>query len=424
MRIFFLLASLCFSTGVLTRILIPSVYFYIAFSIAVLFFLRKRWWYLTLFVLLGFIVSQRMDFKGVEVVGDVSADSKAVVSNLRIWTGREWRRIPGSFRVKGVNFGEGVYCLGDLRRVVDHPEYEFVGSCYEFPKMGFFSGVIAFFKSKVRDFSRSVGIISPRISGMLLSKKDEEVYKSGLTPFFAVSGFHVGLVFWISTILMSYFTSKRWLLDILSLIPPLLFIVSIGLTPSAVRAFSMIALHVFFKVLDYPVHPLNILGMSALISLLNDPYLVLSPSFLMSYSATAGILMGLERGNARTLTIPFYAFFSSLPFSVLFFGSFHVLTPVLSFLMLPLASVGVLAGSISLMLYTVGLEGLSVLVMRGSKPVEILIEGVLKLGAKVPSVSFQGIVGVISSLVISILVLRVILSRSKGWLKRSPRDTV
>ncbi len=425
MKIFFFLASLSFSAGVLLRNVVAPAVFYIFLFVLLFLSIGRKWWYIPVFVFLGFLLSQRVDLRGVEILGVVSNESPPVVRDIEVWVDGSWRGVPGGFRSKEYVYGSGVYCLGDLTRVPSHPEYRFEGSCFDFPlpRKNLFERMVLNLKERLRDYERNVAQIAPRVSGMVLSRKDEEVYSSGLTPFFAVSGYHMGLIFVIFRVAFSSFTYRMWLLNSLSLIPTLLFLLSVGVSPSALRAFSMLSIHVLFKSLDYPVHPLNVLGISALASLLVDPYLVFSPSFLLSYSATAGILLGIEKRSSLFL-IPFYAFLSSLPISILLFGRVHVLAPLLSLLMIPLSSLGIFAGAMSLILYSVGFEGLGTLILRGSKPIDSLIDVLLKIGSKAPTVNFHGPISVISSLVIMGVILRVILSESRGWSIRSPRGTV
>jgi len=131
---------------------------------------------------------------------------------------------------------------------------------------------------------------------------------SGTMHVFAISGLHIGVIA----------TALHWLLIMLRMPgKPRLFIeltalwlyVDItGATPSAVRAFIMVALFLVAFALRLPGNPIATLTTASLIVVCFDPLQVFSASFQMSYGIVAALLLiGLPLGESWQLSWQPYA---------------------------------------------------------------------------------------------------------------------
>ena len=230
------------------------------------------------------------------------------------------------------------------------------------------------------DFVKKViGDESLILSVLFGEKRKEEIKESGLSYLFAVSGLHVGLSYVFFSTLLSFVTWRRILKSPLSLLLTGMYVLSIA-TPSAFRAFIMILLWETFRMLGKKRHPLEIIGVTGTFMILSDPSQVLSPSFLMSFSATSMILLALNKSK-NVFMISLYAYLGALPFLVLFFREIHPLSFLIgipaSFLIVPMFW----ASLASFFLHSLGFKVLSELIIGGMTPLEKILEWILKVSS-------------------------------------------
>lgn len=139
-------------------------------------------------------------------------------------------------------------------------------------------------------------------SALILGYKDEiseEVQTAyadtGAMHVLAVSGLHVGIVYLILQILLiNRINSVHPLWKIGKVAIPLFgiwaFALLTGMPPSVKRAATMFSIFIFGTALARTRNSYNILAASAFWILVFDPYLIMSVSFQLSYSAVFGIL--------------------------------------------------------------------------------------------------------------------------------------
>ena len=117
---------------------------------------------------------------------------------------------------------------------------------------------------------------------------------AGASHILAISGMHIGIVFVLLNALLSFlhFLPKGKQVKNLSiLIFLLLYMLLTGLSPAVVRATLMFGLILLFRIFFLRFHILNVIGTSALIQLVIQPHLLLSPGFQLSYCAVLGIVV-------------------------------------------------------------------------------------------------------------------------------------
>lgn len=131
----------------------------------------------------------------------------------------------------------------------------------------------------------------------------EEFRASGTAHYLALSGFHVGIITIIAGFLL--FPMKAWRrvgrLRHLAVIGLIWFYALItGLTPSVVRAATLITVFLLARVLQRQSNPFNSLAVAAILILAVSPRALFSVGFGMSFGAVADILLFARALNPFT----------------------------------------------------------------------------------------------------------------------------
>lgn len=131
----------------------------------------------------------------------------------------------------------------------------------------------------------------------------EEFRASGTAHYLALSGFHVGIIAMIAGFLL--FPMKAWRragrLRHLAVIGLIWFYALItGLTPSVVRAATLISVFLLARVLQRQSNPFNSLAVAAILILAVSPRALFSVGFGMSFGAVAAILLFARALNPFT----------------------------------------------------------------------------------------------------------------------------
>ena len=131
----------------------------------------------------------------------------------------------------------------------------------------------------------------------------EEFRASGTAHYLALSGFHVGIITIIAGFLL--FPMKAWRragrLRHLAVIGLIWFYALItGLTPSVVRAATLITVFLLARVLQRQSNPFNSLAVAAILILAVSPRALFSVGFGMSFGAVAAILLFARALNPFT----------------------------------------------------------------------------------------------------------------------------
>ncbi|ULO10252.1 ComEC/Rec2 family competence protein [Paenibacillus sp. 19GGS1-52] len=186
----------------------------------------------------------------------------------------------------------------------------------------------------------------------------------GLTHILAISGMHVAV--YVGVLLFIWrrcrLTRETALTLTLVLVP--LYVLLSGAGPSVVRAGLMSMIALLAARLGVLGDGLNILGASALVMLIWNPYLLLSVSFQLSFLVTAGLMVfvplaepllrGLPRVLRSAVSVTLVAQFVSFPLTIYYFNQFSllsfaanlVLVPFITFIVLPLGTLALLCGRV------------------------------------------------------------------------------
>lgn len=210
------------------------------------------------------------------------------------------------------------------------------------------------------------------LSGMLFGDKTDidpditnDFRATGIAHLLAVSGLHTST--WCAYIILflKLFKVKEKTRNIFCLLFLVLLCIVSAFTPSVMRASIMMAVVLFAPFFNERQDPLNSLGFAVAILTLHNPYIITSASFLLSVSATAGVMCSiyviskihikqknekvkrlLEFLTNNILTSVFSGLFT-LPCFAYFFGTFSTLSPITNILCVKPAFWSLLSGVIA-----------------------------------------------------------------------------
>ncbi len=117
---------------------------------------------------------------------------------------------------------------------------------------------------------------------------------SGALHVLSVSGLHVGVLFLALQFIFSWMDKYRklkWVKVMLVLAVMFFYAVLTGLSPSVLRAVVMFTFFVIAKALNRDNNMYNVLGVSCLLLLFWNPYLITEVGFKLSYLAVLGIVV-------------------------------------------------------------------------------------------------------------------------------------
>ncbi len=136
------------------------------------------------------------------------------------------------------------------------------------------------------------------LKGLLLGNKEgftAEQYQSfvdsGLVHIVSTSGMHLMFLFTLLTALFGRLRLPRWLLRLVSIPVLVVFSAAAAFTPSICRALIMLFLVLLAIQLQKEPDSLTALSFAALLLVLQNPYTITGYSFLLSFSATLGIIL-------------------------------------------------------------------------------------------------------------------------------------
>lgn len=255
----------------------------------------------------------------------------------------------------------------------------------------------------------------------LLSDEQENAFmRSGVFHIFSISGLHVGVIAGAILSGLKLLRVPGRAARLAGLVVLWLYVQITGASVPAERAFLMIAFVVAGKVFRLPGNPLAGLAGAALTTLLLDPRQLFSTGFQMSYSVVmALVVMGsplAERARAAwrpwrdlpeanwrrwqhvahdagratifAALITWSATLASTPSSIANFGLFSPGALVANLIVIPLSSVALVAGFLSLLAGLVGLAPVCVLMNHAAALAILAMDFIVRRGTELPGVYF------------------------------------
>jgi competence protein ComEC len=246
-----------------------------------------------------------------------------------------------------------------------------------------FDGFLHTITIGVEDKGIEHGIMSGMLTGHRqgIDKPSQALFRGlGISHLFAVSGIHIGILAATIDFFLKVMCVSKKFRTIPILILLTFYVNAIGCSPSSVRALSMVAFYYISSLLGRRPIVLSALTNSALFHILYDPFVVFNISFLLSYTVVAGIvLIGVPLKNflsriflnlhglkfesyppidrmlfrlkkllITSFSISFAAYFVSLPISIDHFGSIPLLTIPANMIIVPLATMAIIIGAVTL----------------------------------------------------------------------------
>ncbi|NMC39897.1 MAG: ComEC family competence protein [Bacteroidales bacterium] len=201
------------------------------------------------------------------------------------------------------------------------------------------------------------------------SEQKDNFSKAGVMHIMAVSGLHAGIlsmfIFWLLFFLKGKMNFLRVAITIAVL---WVFAFITGLAPSIVRASLMFSFLHAGRLLKRNPDPLNSMLASAFLILLFNPLILPDASFLLSFAAVAFIILFYR--NIYGLVVTRYLFTDkiwglasvslaaqagTLPLTVMFFNRFPLLFLFSNLVIIPVASLAVISGFLTVILSFSGL---------------------------------------------------------------------
>ncbi len=185
-----------------------------------------------------------------------------------------------------------------------------------------------------------------------LDPETRRVFSSaGAMHVLAVSGLHVGIIFWIISILFGFLRKRksgRLIFMCFAILVLWIYAFITGLSPSVMRAATMFSIYIIGENIQRRTNIYNSLAASALILLLINPNNIFETGFQLSYSAVFGIVFlqpkmeSLIKVNNRILqffrtllTVSIAAQIATFPFILYYFGQFPTYFWITNIIMIP-----------------------------------------------------------------------------------------
>ena len=188
---------------------------------------------------------------------------------------------------------------------------------------------------------------------------------AGSMHILCVSGMHVGIIYLLASLLLSFLNRKKWQktfkqLLLLSLI--WFYAMIAGLSPSIMRSALMISFVIFGELLHRKGFAINSIAASAFILLCINPNNLFEIGFLLSYTAVVGIVL-LQKPiynwfNIKNklidkvweiTAVALAAQFATMPFTLFYFHQFTVYFWLSNLFMTPISFVVIMGGMILLL---------------------------------------------------------------------------
>lgn len=253
--------------------------------------------------------------------------------------------------------------------------------------------------------------------GELSPEQDQLFMQSGTMHMFSISGLHVAVIAGGLQALLGLMRLPRVAQFLVGLTALWLYVDITGAAPSAIRAFIMVAALQASFLLRVPGNPLAALTASAVAILLIEPMQIFSGSFQMSYGIVAALLLlglplaeswaergklfthlpkptwrwhhhtrdWLWRGLVSSLGIGIAATLVSAVSGVLFFQLFTPGALFANLVLIPVASLVIMAGFLSLLGGMLGLAAVSSLFNHAAIVVLLVIDGLVRGFVRVPA---------------------------------------
>lgn len=291
-------------------------------------------------------------------------------------------------------------------------------------------------KSGIRNDEMAVlSALTLGIRENLPAKIEESFAISGAMHVLAVSGLHVGIIFMVLNVLLSFtrkFRYGRHFRTILIIIFLWIFAFLTGLKPSVVRAVFMFSVIQTGQGLKKPPDIYNTISLSAFCLLLVNPYLLVNVGFQLSYLAITGIVFFQPRiyrlvhiKNAfidrvwQLFTVSVAAQLVTAPLTIFYFHYFPVYFWLTNIFIIILTGMILYMAVFQIIIYSLHLPYL-----LSGEILNFLLRLLNRLTFKVQSLPFSSIENINISLFETLLCYVIIISITVYLLKRTYKTLI
>ena len=287
---------------------------------------------------------------------------------------------------------------------------------------------------------------------VLSTEQTNAFMRSGTFHIFSVSGLHVGVIAVALYGGLGLLRVPRRHTAALSLLILWLYVEITGASSPAIRAFLMIAFLLVSQVFRLPGNALAALAASALATLLLDPLQLFSTGFQMSYTVVVALVVmgvplgerwlerwkpfalrpradwrwwhtGINWGGRQLIGAAaacWAAFLASAPAGIGYFQVFSPGSLLANLVIIPLSSLAIVAGFISLLTGLAGLSSLSVLFNSAAAVTILVMDWLLQHGMELPGVWFKAhyIADWLAPASLGFMTAVMLAGRAGGWTRR------
>lgn len=268
------------------------------------------------------------------------------------------RKIILKGNLKGCREGDLILARGSFKRDIDKEKGvigEFKIKEFKIDNKSIFTKLAKLkekFKEKLTDNIgiRKASLVTSIVFGRdsTLDKEDEEyMNRFGVIHALSVSGLHIGIIFLIF---------KKLINEKASLVMTFIYVIMTGIAFSSLRAFIMLLFSNLGFILKRKYNPIGGIAISAIIIFIMAPYCIFNIGFLLSFSATIGILLYSKKIRRKlykipeflgdTLSISLAAQIFTLPLLIIFFNEFSIGFIVGNIILIPIINLILIIGVI------------------------------------------------------------------------------
>lgn len=362
------ISFILFALSILSGIFLNYNIFLFVFllSIIIIFLLKSRKPLLYLEIILcvfglvfGLIntiyMPENIKYEITGIVDKEISEDYSYIKNIRILEDNEWKNFNGKIFLAAKNsnlkLGDNIWSAGNLYKTEKYPFYSFSSSITgKVPSSNFLINLGEKIKLDIISELKDMGVETELLKSVIFGDKEdlsqaerEDISKSGIGHLFAVSGFHIGLFYVLISVFLSLFLIPYRYKISISLLLTFIYWLTTGPSISASRAFFMLLIYTFFKLIDYPQSSINVIGLSGIIFLFFSPTIIADVSFQLSFVATSALLIFAERiteskikASVKIILIGCIPQIALLPLQITIFKSISFLTIPLTIFFVPL----------------------------------------------------------------------------------------
>ena len=257
----------------------------------------------------------------------------------------------------------------------------------------------------------------------------------GVIHVLAVSGLHLGILYWLLVKLFGQMRKHRrllWVFTFISIVILWFYTLVTGMSPSTQRAAIMFSFILLGQAIHQHAASKNSLGIAAMVILYLDPYQLYAVGFQLSFAAMIGILYlqpmfshwyrnssPLARSIGELITVSLAAQIAVFPISVYYFHQLPLYFLVANLLVIPLAFGVVLVGILFLLLHFFPI--VSEVLSGALETLTLIMYGVVEVMADLPSVALRElhmeVLGVVFWYLLIITTMKLVSLRHKTHLR-------